>query len=100
MFPTSKPFMSLTARDLMTREVEAIPREMSLKAAAHRLSQARISGAPVVDADGKCIGVLSATDFVRWADEPVENLPMSPGCVHSAWQLLDGATMPAEEVGR
>ena len=26
-----------------------------------------ISGAPVVDADGRCVGVLSSSDFVTWA---------------------------------
>jgi CBS domain-containing protein len=98
MIPITKPFLALTASDLMSREVEAIPREMSLRAAAHLLSQARVSGAPVVDAEGKCVGVLSATDFVRWAEDPEHVPAVSPGCVHSAWQMLDYELIPAEEV--
>ena len=44
-----------------------IPQETSLREAAHLLSRSSISGAPVVDADGRCIGVLSSSDFVTWA---------------------------------
>jgi CBS domain-containing protein len=43
---------------------------MSLREAAHLLTRDRISGAPVVDADGRCIGVLSSSDFVTWAGKP------------------------------
>jgi len=99
MIPTTKPFLTLTASDLMSREVEAIPREMSLRAAAHLLSRANISGAPVVDADVRCVGVLSASDFVRWAEEQ-EHVAAGPTrCVHSAWEMLDFDILPAEEVG-
>jgi CBS domain-containing protein len=69
MHDRGKPFFDLTAEDLMTRDVVTIPEEMSLPAAARLLSQNQISGAPVVDADGRCIGVLSATDFIHRAKE-------------------------------
>jgi CBS domain-containing protein len=64
----TKPLLELTAADLMSDPVVMIPEEMSLRKAAHLLMINRISGAPVVDPWGKCIGVLSSTDFVRWAD--------------------------------
>jgi CBS-domain-containing membrane protein len=99
MIPTTKPFQSLTANDLMSRNVEAIPREMSLQSAAHLLSQAHISGAPVVDAEGKCIGVISATDFVRWVEDKDQAAIRPRGCVHSAWEMLDYDNLPREEVG-
>jgi CBS domain-containing protein len=57
----------LTAADLMTTPVRTIPQETSLREAANLLTRDRISGAPVVDADGRCIGVLSSSDFVTWA---------------------------------
>jgi CBS domain-containing protein len=44
-----------------------IPQHTTLREAAHLLTRDRISGAPVVDADGRCIGVLSSSDFVIWA---------------------------------
>jgi len=60
--------LDLTAADLMSRDVITLSGPMSLRAAAHRLAMAGISGAPVVDDTGRCIGVLSATDLVRWLD--------------------------------
>jgi CBS-domain-containing membrane protein len=101
MAVTNRPFLSLTAEDLMTRAVEAIPQEMSLRAAAHLLSQARISGAPVVDAHGRCVGVLSATDFLHWAEKggpAPEALPARPGCRHTDWQVMDAESLPQDEV--
>jgi predicted transcriptional regulator len=99
MITTTRPFFALTASDLMSRDLELIPREMSLRAAAHLLSQNHISGAPVVDADGKCIGVLSATDFVRWAEDQEHVAAAPTPCIHSAWQIMDYDILPPEEVG-
>jgi len=61
---------------------------MSLPAAAHLLAQARVGGAPVVDEDGHCIGVLSTTDFLHYAEKgrhPVH------GKAHSvcSWQIVE-----------
>ena len=63
----AKPFLDLTAADLMTTPVRTIPQHTTLREAAQLLTHERISGAPVVDADGRCIGVLSSSDFVTWA---------------------------------
>jgi CBS domain-containing protein len=69
MRTTTGSFLNLTAADLMTTPVTVIPHAMSLREAAHQLTRERISGAPVVDAEGHCIGVLSSSDFVTWAGE-------------------------------
>jgi CBS domain-containing protein len=61
------PFLALTAADLMTAPVMTIPQETPLREAARLLSGSHISGAPVVDPDGQCLGVLSSSDFVTWA---------------------------------
>ena len=61
------PLAGRTAQDVMSRDLFLIPPEMSLVAAARLFSQAQIGGAPVVNAQGRCVGVLSATDLVRWA---------------------------------
>jgi CBS-domain-containing membrane protein len=98
MLKTSKPFWALTANDLMSRDVELIPREMSLRTAAHLLSQAHISGAPVVDDDGKCIGVISATDFMRSLQDEAQPFT-PPRCIHSAWETADWDMIPPDEVG-
>ncbi len=101
MRATTKSFASLTAADLMSREVTVIPRHLSLRTAAHLLSQARVSGAPVIDASGACVGVISSTDFVHWAEgrHPAPRDRMCAPCACSDWQVFDAESLPAEEVG-
>jgi DNA-binding protein Fis len=65
----STPLLTLTAADLMTRAVVRLPEEMPLRDAARLLLQNQIGGAPVVDAQGRCVGVLSAIDFLRLAEK-------------------------------
>lgn len=67
MTRTDPSLLALTADDLMSHPVEVVPEDMPLRAAARFLSEAHVTGAPVVDAAGRCVGVLSTTDFVRWA---------------------------------
>lgn len=64
MLVVTRPFLSLTAKDLMNGEVTTIPRDVRMQAAARWLSQMHVSGAPVVDDQGRCVGVLSSNDFV------------------------------------
>jgi CBS-domain-containing membrane protein len=52
------PLLQLTAEDLMSRDVLVIPQRTTLRYAAHLLAQAAVSGAPVVDEEGRCVGVL------------------------------------------
>lgn len=56
---------SLKAIDLMTAPVELVDQEMDLIKAAALLAEKHISGAPVVDHDGKIVGVVSEKDFLR-----------------------------------
>jgi nucleotide-binding universal stress UspA family protein/CBS domain-containing protein len=64
----TKPLLALTAGDLMTGPVEVIHQRTTLPEAARLLLHARVSGAPVVDDEGRCVGVLSATDLARWVE--------------------------------
>ena len=75
---TTKPFLSLTAADLMTTPVVTLRQDMPLREAAALLAQEQISGAPVVDAEGRCVGVLSATDFVRQVEDAGNQGSLSP----------------------
>lgn len=95
----AKPFSALVAEDVMSRPVEAIPAEMSLPEAARLLRRAQISGAPVVDKEGKCIGVLSATDFVRATEchEHAAARPHATPSICSEWQI-DVEELPDEAV--
>jgi CBS-domain-containing membrane protein len=99
MHVLSKPFLTLTAADVMTRDVVVIPERMSLRTAATLLARARVSGAPVVDAAGACVGVLSNTDFVRWArGEAPRQAPRFTTCVCSEWQVIEVDSLPTDEV--
>jgi len=69
MLTKKKPTLALTATDVMSRAVLTIPRQMTLRDAARLLWRAGISAAPVVDEQGRCVGLLSAVDFLRWAEE-------------------------------
>lgn len=100
--PTStKPLLELTAHDLMTTTVVTIPEEMSLRVAARVLYQSRISGAPVVDSEGRCIGVLSATDFMSLAggsEAKAQAARTAGSCIYSSWQVVDTEALPTDEV--
>jgi CBS-domain-containing membrane protein len=98
MLTAHKPLQTLTAADLMTRDVITIPQHLSLRAAARMLERYQITGAPVVDESGACVGVLSASDFVRWAHrEKVRASAHMTGCVCSDWQMLEPEELPADE---
>lgn len=58
---------SLTAQDIMNREVMTVTNEMTVKELAGFLTDQEISGAPVEDESGALIGVVSVTDIVRAA---------------------------------
>jgi len=70
----AKSLLDLTAADLMMSPVVTIPEGTSLHDAARLLSRANITGAPVVDMMGRCIGVLSSSDFVTRAGEEGEEI--------------------------
>jgi CBS-domain-containing membrane protein len=98
----TKPFLALSAKDLMNDEVVTIPRDMGMQAAARWLGQMHVSGAPVVDDQGRCVGVLSAGDFVaccaanrthcaKHRAEAHYGPCTFPDCVGSEWQMVQVA---------
>lgn len=48
----------------MTRDVVAVAPDTSLDTVINQLTQHRISGVPVVDGNGRAVGVVSVTDLV------------------------------------
>jgi CBS-domain-containing membrane protein len=101
MHTITKPFLTLTAQDLMSRDLVLLPQELSLRAAARWLAQDHISGAPVVDEHGRCVGVLSSTDFVRHAEqegEPERSRGNLTTTVFHGWQMVDVEILPMDQV--
>jgi CBS domain-containing protein len=100
MLAPSKPVLSLTAADVMSHDVVALPQSLPLRAAARVLSEAHISGAPVVDEDGRCVGVLSTTDLHRWcerAPRPLVGDGLLTGYV-CEWEVSSCAALSGEQV--
>ena len=80
MIETGNPCLSLTAGDLMSRDVETIDADLPLYAAAAKLVRLGVHGAPVVDGQGRCVGVLSVSDLARRAagwDQSRAGLPVT-----------------------
>lgn len=65
----NKPLMALTAADLMARDVIRLPEDLPLRDGVRLLLRNHVGGAPVVDAQGRCVGVFSAVDVLRLAEK-------------------------------
>lgn len=71
---------TLIARDVMTRDVIVLHETETLEHAAKTLQKHHITGAPVVDAQGHLVGILSLTDVAATA--PAAAMPV--GLAHSS----------------
>ena len=61
-------------RDVMTRDLVTIREDEPLIAVVRKLRRRRISGAPVVDASGELVGVISEHDLLEWQATLVDEL--------------------------
>jgi CBS domain-containing protein len=77
----------------MSRDVVTISQDTPLRAAAELFCRRQIGEAVGVDGDGRCVGVLSATDLLRWALQGAaspEDVP-PPACPYQVrGRLLTG----------
>lgn len=55
-----------TAADLMARHVVAVGIEDTLRQALDVLVENHVSGAPVLDAEDRCVGVITASDILGY----------------------------------
>jgi CBS domain-containing protein len=103
MKTANQSFLNLTAAEVMSQTVVAIPQAMSLQGAARLLSRSGITGAPVVDSEGRCAGVISSTDFVAWAEKGEGAAKKASGFAcefHSPWQMMDIDSLPKDQVSQ
>lgn len=86
---------TLRVRDVMTREVVTVGADSTRKAAAQRLIACELSGAPVVDAQARCVGIVSATDFLRYVAEHECDEPVFAGAAHEIDRAAGGVLCAA-----
>jgi len=65
-------FLQKRAEEVMVHDVTTLRRDDTLANAAYTFLHKQISGAPVVDNDGRCVGVLSVTDVLGAAEKVAE----------------------------
>jgi CBS domain-containing protein len=64
----------MLAKDIMTREVTTVKPDLSVQELAKIFAQRNISGAPVLDENGKVTGVVSDGDILSKKGERVASL--------------------------
>lgn len=67
---------ALLAKDLMTSPVKTLAHDTSVVEAAKLLLRWKISGAPVVDASGRLLGVFTLRDLARYVQGRLVELPV------------------------
>lgn len=87
----------MRAEDVMTRNVISIDPNATVLQAARLMLQHHISGLPVIDKDGKLVGVLSEGDFLRRRETQTERrrsrwleFLMGPGRIASEYSHSHG----------
>jgi CBS domain-containing protein len=67
---------STTAGDIMTRDLEAVRPETSLVRAARLMLEKKFGCLPVVESSGRLVGIITESDFVRFAADVVQDLDL------------------------
>lgn len=65
----------LRAKDIMTPEPVCVEPSATIRELARIFEENEISGAPVVDAQGKVVGVVSKSDLIRRVSEGTLDVP-------------------------
>jgi CBS domain-containing protein len=88
---------SLRVRDVIQAEVVTVDEHATMAEAAAVLAKHGVSGVPVINVAGKCVGILSAYDFARRENEIADSTE-SPfgGIKHS---LVSGPSQPIHVEG-
>lgn len=100
MLTTLATLPPATASDLMDRAVPLLRQTTPLRIAARTLAEKNLDAAPIVDTNGRCVGVLSTAEIMRFALEHNGTIPALP--LHeqyvSAWELMDSDMLGSAEV--
>ena len=63
---------TLTAADIMQRDIVTVMRSNTLRDAMRLLAENHVTGLPVMDEQSRCIGLISATDILNFPQEHCE----------------------------
>ncbi|MBF0385726.1 MAG: CBS domain-containing protein [Candidatus Omnitrophica bacterium] len=63
---------NIKAKDIMTEHVEVIKEDTSIQQLAHLMLRARVGGYPIVDKDGKLVGIVTLSDLFILIDKMVK----------------------------
>ena len=100
-----KSLGQLTAKDVMTTGVLCVHPDWPVEQLADFLVENAISGAPVTNADGELVGVVSLTDVARSDSQAADPraAPLSGvhlfdpwGLVHEGIQFANGHSLPCK----
>jgi CBS domain-containing protein len=81
-----------TAQDIMTREPVCADQNMTIRQLARIFEENEISGCPVVDQEGRVVGVVSKTDLIRRCSEGTRDHP--PGYLFEVISEEDDELIP------
>jgi CBS domain-containing protein len=78
----------LKAKDIMNTDVLSVRDDMTVQELAGFLTEREILGAPVVDAEGEVVGVVSCTDIVQSTTTEADILleKPAPGFYEHGWE--------------
>jgi CBS domain-containing protein len=92
-----EPNRILTARDLMTTSLITFRPEQSLLVAISQLMKNRVSGGPVLDEEGRLVGVLSELDCLRLlASDEFYQEEQEEGALVCHFMTCGGQTIPPD----
>ena len=91
---------TLLARDLMSRPVKRLTAATTVREAAAFLSRNGISGAPVIDAHGRWIGVFTQRDLARHMQNRLVRERRRERTLESREPVAGAPVEPPEDFGR
>jgi len=83
--------LSLRVADLMTRHVVCVSQNATMAEAAQLLCERDIGGMPVIDEQGRCVGIITTTDFTHRDQKLTENGGML--VLDDEFAMLDESSM-------